>query len=551
MAEFVPTVHQFVKVLRPFGTYWHDIGVYLGASTEELKEIDHNYRTNGVVRCLTELHVCLAKKGKLTWENIATALRELGNHTLAESIHSNYILPAIRRASSIEDSTASSTVQVPMDIPTSDSQVVDSSNTVPEQHQVAIIAPTIDSQVIKIKNELVDKISNEFQSLTDRFVPLIMEVWQCFESASSNINIPQMQAFVKRSCGLPPLPQNEATVGAVFDRLQEKCSVIKFDFLMGIVDSFLSKEKKLKKKLADLKASVDSFNRSANMVGLVSLIKQSVGNDDHKMVKLKLRNLWHDFTMKQFEAIMKEILGKLHELLSHITVGTGCICVSWIIPSSVDYSNLLPKLSPKFLQLLQIIGVISLHIGDDVIYNVREEGCQTLKAAMLQAIELRNARAIELLLAMGCSPEVPTDHVVTNVVNIRKRSVDDGSGGGVDHVCVLGHNEHIEAIVDPSRERKCATCGIKENQIKQLDVEVDTLKPKNKDLHLEIETLSSEPYQAEKGIKKYCIKKSLLDKNCHINTITPNIVEIFNEVLILQPYSTMNLGFVKFNFTAW
>ncbi len=74
---------------------------------------------------------------------------------------------------------------------------------------------------------------------------------------------------------------------------------------------------------------------------------------------------------------------------------------------------------------------------------------------MLQAIELRNTRAIEILLAVGCSPEVATyngDHAVTNVVNIRKRSVDDGSGGGVDHVCVLGHNEHIEAIIDTSRE---------------------------------------------------------------------------------------------------
>ena len=48
------------------------------------------------------------------------------------------------------------------------------------------------------------------------------------------------------------------------------------------------------------------------------------------------------------------------------------------------------------------------------------------------------------------------------MVNIRERSVDDGSGGGVDHVCVLGHNEHILAI--ERRESECAACRMKEKQ---------------------------------------------------------------------------------------
>ena len=512
-----PTVDQFVKVLKPFGTHWFDIGIYLGASTEKLKEIDQNHSTNGVVRYLAELHDCLAKKGKLTWESVATVLRELDNNTLADSISSNYILPAIRRASSNEDSTTSTTVQpVPMDIPTSDSEVVDSSNedstantTVPGQQQVAI-TPTSGSQVIKIKDNLVDEIAKEFQSLSDSFHSLISKIWLCFES-TTNINIPLMQALIELKCGLPPLPENEATVVAVFNRFQKKCSVLKFHPLMFIVDTFLSNET-LKMGLVTLKASVDSFNESTKMIDLVSLIKshQPSVSDDHKVVKLKLRNLWYDFTMKQFEDIMKEILGELYELLSDITVGTGCICVSWIIPPSIGYSKLLPsKLS---LELLQIIGVISLHIGDDVIYNVGEEGCQTLKAAMLQAIELKNTRAIELLLAVGCSPEVATyngHHAVTNVVNIRDRSVDDGSGGGVDHVCVLGHNKHIEAIIDPSREPECATCGIKEKQIKQLYVQVDTLQLKNKDLRLEIETLSSESLQEKKGENKIYFSRTI------------------------------------------
>ena len=451
-----PTVDQFAEVLLPEGANWFDIGVFLGASAAEMEVIRQNHATNSVITCLIKLHDCLVKKQKpLTWEATTTALRRLGNHRLADSIHSDYILPAIRRASSNEDSTTSTTVHTPMDIPTSDSQVV------------------------TIKDNLVDEVGEEFLSLSERFLSLTLKIWQSFEAAASNINIQHMQALIKRQCGLPPLPQSEATIGAVFERLQETCSVLNFHPLTFAVNNFLSNEETLQMKLANLKAAVDSFKKSAKMIDLASLIEshqQSV-DDDHKMVKLKLRDFWIKFTMEQFETVVNAILGTLYELVTHITVGTGCICVSWIIPPSVDYTKLLPKLS---LEFLQIIGVISLHIGDDVIYNVGEEGCQTLEAAMLQATELKNTGAIELLLAVGCSPEVVTyngDHAVTNVVNIRERSVDDGSRGGVDHVCVLGHNEHIEAIIDTSRDRpECATCRMKEKQIKQLYAQTDTLQ---------------------------------------------------------------------------
>ena len=457
-----PNVDHFAEVLLEEGTKWFDIGIFLGATTAELKEIQQNYSTNGVVRCLIELHDCLARKeNSLTWEAISTALRRLGNNALADSIHSNYIRPAILRASSEEDSTT--VQQAPMDISTSGSQLV------------------------TIKDQLIDEVGEEFQSLSERFVSLTLNIWQSFEAAASNINIPQVQALVERLCGLPPLPENEATIGAVFNRFQKKCSILNFRPLMFIVDAFLRNEDILRKELKSFKVAVDNFKKSAKMIDLVSLIKlnQYIGDDDRK-VELKLRDSWIEFTMEQFEIMMNAILDTLYDQLSHITVGTGCICVSWNIPPSVDYTKLLPKLS---LEFLQIIGVISLHIGDDVIYNIGEEGCQTLEAAMLQAIELKNTRAIELLLAVGCSPEVATyngDHAVTNVVNIRERSVDDGSGGGMDHVCVLGQNEHIEAIIDTSgRKPECAACRIKEKQIMQLHQQADTLQLKNKELFSE------------------------------------------------------------------
>ena len=489
VAYVSPTVDQFAEVLRQEGNSWFDIGVFLGASDAEMEVIRQNHATNGVVTCLIKLHKCLVKKGKpLTWEAIATALKRLGNNTLADSIHSDYILPAtIHNATWPPNTEQDSSTTVP------DPQHESAPTTDPQQltrDQVATPSDTTQQQLVVIEDDRVFEVGSEFLPLFKRYASLSFKIGKSFKA--SNIDVENMQGLIEDLCGLPPLPQNEASVFAVFDRLKKHCSILNFQPLTCVVDVLLSNEETLREDLIELEKEMDVFKRSAKMTAVVNLIEshydESIRDDDKKILKLKVQEVWKTLNLNQFETVIKEILGtKLYTKMSHITVGTGCICVSWIIPPSVDYTKLLPKLS---LEFLQIIGVISLHIGGDVIYNVGEEGCQTLEAAMLQAIELKNTGAIELLLAVGCSPEVATyngDHAVTNVVNIRERSVDDGSGGGVDHVCVLGHNEHIEAIIDTNRERpECATCKIKEKQIKQLYAQNDTLQQKNKELTQEL-----------------------------------------------------------------
>ena len=136
----------------------------------------------------------------------------------------------------------------------------------------------------------------------------------------------------------------------------------------------------------------------------------------------------------QFEKLMKQLLPTFYDLSSNISVGKGCICISWAIPDTDHTAKLVPELPTD---LIQIIGVISLHIGDKPIYIGTGGGCKTIEAAMLQAIELKNIRAIELLIAVGCNPDVATyneDNAVVNIVNIRERSTGK-SGSRMDHTC--------------------------------------------------------------------------------------------------------------------
>ena len=74
-----------MEVLSLDGPKWFDIGLSLGATTAEIREIQQNNGTD-FRKCLIELHDCLVKKRNLlTWENVGTTLRRLGNITQSDS----------------------------------------------------------------------------------------------------------------------------------------------------------------------------------------------------------------------------------------------------------------------------------------------------------------------------------------------------------------------------------------------------------------------------------------------------------------------------------
>lgn len=81
-----PEADQFVEILVTENR-WYDLGTLLKAPQHELDHIKVTYHLYGVMRCLIELHACLHKRDILpTWQNIADALRIMGNIALANSI---------------------------------------------------------------------------------------------------------------------------------------------------------------------------------------------------------------------------------------------------------------------------------------------------------------------------------------------------------------------------------------------------------------------------------------------------------------------------------
>ena len=95
--------------------------------------------------------------------------------------------------------------------------------------------------------------------------------------------------------------------------------------------------------------------------------------------------------------MVSEILETLYDRISHIKVEKGCVCISWVIPD-IDTSELV---QPKPLELIRLIGIVSLHIGDEVVYGIPGEGCEVMDAAMLQAIELKEHKSCRNSISHG------------------------------------------------------------------------------------------------------------------------------------------------------
>ena len=380
--EGYPLIDQFAEELVK-EPKWYTLGIFLGVPTHELDAINLGYSSEGIMRCLIEVHKYIQSNDiYLSWARVAKCLERMNNLYLARLIKDKYI------AESSKSGGAS---------------------VLPHQPNLKNVTTSIEhSQRVTVCEE----VKSDFLMLMKSFGALVIDVKNALKESS--ISLEDIQGFIEEHCNLEPLPEGDATLDKIFSRLRQHCSLLNYTILIFLVDIFLSSNMPIKQKVAGYIEATENFKTSAKLKDLMDVIERETLNDQHKIIKLKLREFWSTIVLKKFERMVSEILETLYDRISHIKVDKGCICVSWVIPD-IDTSELV---QPKPLELIRLIGIVSLHIGDKVVYDIPGEGCEIMDAAMLQAVELKNTRAVEILLAMGCDPEMAMYNEYSTVANI-------------------------------------------------------------------------------------------------------------------------------------
>ena len=312
-------------------------------------------------------------------------------------------------------------------------------------------------------------ISKDFEELDDKFVKLLFELKNAL--VQKQVTVSDLQFLLQAKFEIQPYEENKATFDKVFSRIINRCCIF-YCMPRYIVKTLLSDNAKISQLFCNYEIQIDQFLSSTKMRSLVTLIKnQRIEDGQSKLVVLKVREYWENVTFKKFERFAKEILGKLYDFVSLIRVEPGSLAVSWVIPAYVNVSKLFHILPISFIEA---VGVISLHIGEDEIYNLAsvKEGCTLMEAAMLQAIELKNKRAVEVFLAVGCNPEIVSclgKNAISFIAHIRNC---ESKAPTTEYVCFFDSgSEPLPTDVSP--------LSLENLMVKKTEKEISDLKKKH------------------------------------------------------------------------
>ena len=383
-----PKEGDFVCILSRHRGDWYTLATFIiDVKNDEdvhLDEIRRLYEPHGYMRCYMEVYKRLHDADKLpTWNDIAICLRRVRDHRLAKMI------------------TSKVNGSVPLPISESHNELV------------LKVPPHVLTDYITLKREFV-KVNIEFRKV--------------FMASEPDIN--ELRWSINKLVKVSPLPEDRRqhrTATEIQRMLFELVDCISqsldVEILIVLANGLLptsEKEPALVHKLNKFKNDLKLL--PAQVKDLVELLQNNAMSDDCRTVKLKVREYWGDFFFNQFETAMHKLFPKLYQCKSQLCVRRGCFIFSWTIPSTSEAT--VPQYSHEFLKL---IGVLSLQVGDDVLYDLTNEtGCDVLEAAMIQAFKLRNVQAIEFLVLMGCNPEVATysgDNTFMNVEPISEKII--------------------------------------------------------------------------------------------------------------------------------
>ena len=421
----LPTVDLFTSELESVGPKWYDLGIFLGVTTPELDVIGEYHGSKGTQRCLIELFKCFQSRTKpVSWNDITDALTKMHNNNLADHIRHN-----------VQTNTSLSPLSSPR--AHSEEQEDEKTGSGSQMKETGRV-----SEIHDVKYIYIDKtISSEFNKLSEEFTKLVVIIKEALQNKSASI-IGQLQEVLYDQCKLEPLSTEESTFEKVFVRVRQHYCFLNYHILAYLVDMFLSNDKPLQQLLVDYTNKLEKFKKSVMIKHLMKLLKEKrdlCGN--HKIIKLKTRDFWGAVVLNKFERLAKLIFQNIYDCAAQIRIEDGCICVSWVIPD-ID-TSVLVTVSPD---LLKVVGVISLKIDDKVLYEGPNEGCHILESAFLQAVELGNVRAVELLLAVGCDTNILThtgELAITSAMKLRDRK-----GFGAFHLaCFNGHTDVVSILL--------------------------------------------------------------------------------------------------------
>lgn len=203
---------------------------------------------------------------------------------------------------------------------------------------------------------------------------LVLDVQEIAESADINIDRLKQLLILSYPFEEEEL-QNAKDLPRVFIAIRKLCSPVNIEVLILIVDYF---------KLSDALTTIQQYETdeqnyrkkllSASFAKELKKEAELLSRSPTQGCTIALKLKWssnNNFTVKEFERVVKNLFLEYSQYIHIYNVGTGCIFVTMCAPRVL--MGALVKMAKTRLSYLYDIGVILLQIGDEVILDKREK----------------------------------------------------------------------------------------------------------------------------------------------------------------------------------
>ena len=236
--------------------------------------------------------------------------------------------------------------------------------------------------------EVSYSVARHIRKYNGRFTRLLNDICEALKKQ----NIPVKQ-FIEVSG--TSMDDENPILDSVVDKFKKEVSYVEYDRLAEVVGYYLHGTNLER----DLEAYGDEIEKSREkshtLRDLVKKVNVECALPNTKEVKLKVSTRWGHVTIEKFK-IFLTVLFINGDYLKKMKVKKGCLCVILTVPDNVDVTTELSR-SPKFME---IMGVRSLSVGDDVIFENPEPDDEfiTLEDSLREALKLGHVDAVEVLV---------------------------------------------------------------------------------------------------------------------------------------------------------
>ena len=386
------TVANFLLLLEKEND-WRTLGIFLDVEDFKLDEIERLYESKGIRRCKEELFKVLKRREEYpTWEEIAEALDNVGNHALAKEVREKYII--INHSQLPTPHEVSLTLRPSStDIEACPKSVEDGGSGV----EVNTFSPkSIDD--ISIKQLFVqDDIAEKLHKILSKFAELVNKVR--IKLNAKKVSVEDLRCYFLSSISLK-ISRDITTIDEVFVILNPHFCFIRYYCLECLVDVFLKNCKSLKQTFTNYEKELEKLKRLAPIKSLYHQLSQEMFKGTNH-IKLKLIGFWSNIPIESFEKLIKALFRNPEIHLGKISVEKGCILISWFVLPNVLIEDLVTGLvySKEFMSS---VGIISLVVCGRGIFksDVPQDTNITIDNIFLKAVEVGSVDAVNLLLSV-------------------------------------------------------------------------------------------------------------------------------------------------------